>query len=161
MSIHGGKVGLVTGGASGIGRAMAEILAAGGARVAIADIDEGRAKESAGEIGGEVLSIRVDVSDEASVEAMVGMTVERFGRLDYAFNNAGISDVPNRIVDFDLASWDRMIAVNMTGVFLCMKHEIRQFLSQDLVDERRGAICNTSSGAGIIPAPGQPHYTAA
>jgi NAD(P)-dependent dehydrogenase (short-subunit alcohol dehydrogenase family) len=161
MSIHDGKVALVTGGASGIGHAMAELLVRGGAKVVIADVNEAHAKEAAQELGGDALALGVDVSDEASVEGMVGATVQHFGRLDYAFNNAGISDRPNRIVDFDLAAWDRMIAVNMTGVFLCMKHEIRQFLTQDLVDERRGAICNTSSGAGIIPAPGQPHYTAA
>ena len=161
MSIHEDKVALVTGGASGIGFAMAEILVGAGAHVAIADIDEARAKEAAEQLGAGVLALAVDVSQEESVEGMLAATVERFGRLDYAFNNAGISDRPNRIVDFDLAAWDRMIAVNMTGVFLCMKHEIRQFLTQELVDERRGAICNTSSGAGIIPAPGQPHYTAA
>ncbi len=161
MGMHDGKVALVTGGASGIGRSIASLLVEGGARVVIADVDETRAKDTANELGGDVLPLAVDVSDEASVESMVKATVERFGQLDYAFNNAGISDQPAPLVDFDLDKWDRMIAVNLTGVFLCLKHEVRQILSQEPVDERRGAICNTSSGAGIIPAPGQPHYTAA
>ena len=161
MSTHEGKVALITGGARGIGRAMAELLIRDGARVVIADIAEADVKEAASQLGGESLALAVDVAEEDSVAAMVATVVDRFGRLDYAFNNAGISDLPKRLVDFDAESWHHMIAVNMTGVFFCMKHEIRQILTQELNDERRGAIVNTSSGAGIIPAPGQPHYTAA
>lgn len=161
MSMHEGKVALITGGARGIGRAMAELLIRDGARVVIADIAEADVKKAASQLGGESLALAVDVAEEDSVAAMVASVVDRFGRLDYAFNNAGISDLPKRLVDFDAESWHHMIAVNMTGVFFCMKHEIRQLLTQELNDERRGAIVNTSSGAGIIPAPGQPHYTAA
>lgn len=161
MSLHKGKVALITGGARGIGQAMAERLVRDGAHVVIADIAETALQETASELGGESLAVVVDVTDEDSVASMVQATVDRFGRLDYAFNNAGISDLPKPLVDFDAESWHRMIAVNMTGIFYCMKHEIRQLLTQAPNDERRGAIVNTSSGAGIIPAPGQPHYTAA
>jgi NAD(P)-dependent dehydrogenase (short-subunit alcohol dehydrogenase family) len=161
MSLHEDKVALVTGGASGIGHAMAKLLIRDGARVVMADIAEADVKQVAAQLGGESLALAVDVADEDSVAAMVAATVDRFGRLDYAFNNAGISDRPKRLVDFDAESWHHMIAVNMTGVFYCMKHQIRQLLTQAPDDKCRGAIVNTSSGAGIIPAPGQPHYTAA
>ena len=161
MSLHEDKVALITGGASGIGHAMAKLLIRDGARVVIADIAEANVKQVAAQLGGESLALAVDVADDDSVAAMVAAAVDRFGRLDYAFNNAGISDLPKRLVDLDAESWHRMIAVNMTSVFYCMKHQIRQLLTQAPNDERRGAIVNTSSGAGIIPAPGQPHYTAA
>lgn len=161
MTVHEGKVALVTGGGRGIGESIAKILSRAGARVAIADISESRAQSVAERLGGDVLPLAVNVADEEAVASMVAAVVERFGRLDYAFNNAGVSDTPKRLVDFEAESWHRMIEINMTSVFYCMKYEIRQFLKQDPRDERRGAIVNTSSGAGIIAAPGQPHYTAA
>ncbi len=161
MTVHEGKVALVTGGGRGIGESIAEILVGAGARVAIADISESRVQAVAERLGGEVLPLAVNVAEEEAVASMLAAVVERFGRLDYAFNNAGVSDTPRRLVDFEAESWHRMIEVNMTSVFYCMKHEVRQFLKQDPHDERRGAIVNTSSGAGIIAAPGQPHYTAA
>ena len=165
MASHEGKVALVTGGASGIGESISTLLARDGANVVIADRNEEAAHALAARLGsaakGDVIAIAVDVTDESSVESMVRSTVERFGKLDYAFNNAGISDQPAALTDLSADSWDRMIGVNLTGVFFCLKHEIRQMLTQEPVDERRGAICNTSSGAGIIPAPGQPHYPAA
>ena len=165
MGMHEGKVALVTGAASGIGKSISTTLLREGAHVVMADLDETSARELAESLGGsakgEAVALGVDVADEASVEALVAATVERFDRLDYAFNNAGISDLPQAFADLEAGAWHRMIAINLTGVFFCMKHEIRQILTQDPIDERRGAICNTSSGAGIIPAPGQPHYTAA
>ncbi|MCH2137391.1 MAG: glucose 1-dehydrogenase [Phycisphaerales bacterium] len=161
MTVHEGKVALVTGGGRGIGESIAERLSQAGAQVAIADLSQSRAQAVADRLGGDALALAVNVADEDAVAAMVASVVERFGRLDYAFNNAGISDTPKRLVDFEAESWHHMIEVNMTSVFYCMKHEIRQFLTQETRDERRGAIVNTSSGAGIIAAPGQPHYTAA
>ena len=161
MTVHEGKVALVTGGGRGIGESIAERLSQAGAQVAIADLSQSRAQAVADRLGGDALALAVNVADEDAVAAMVASVVDRFGRLDYAFNNAGISDTPKRLVDFEAESWHHMIEVNMTSVFYCMKHEIRQFLTQETRDERRGAIVNTSSGAGIIAAPGQPHYTAA
>jgi NAD(P)-dependent dehydrogenase (short-subunit alcohol dehydrogenase family) len=154
-----GRVALVTGAANGIGRATAEVLAAGGASVVIADIDEAGAHETAKRIGAEdrVAVVRADVTDDASVARMVAFAVERFGRLDCACNVAGISVEPKPFVEHTLAEWQRVIDVDLTGVFACMQHELRQMLTQ----ETGGAIVNVSSGAGVVPAPGQPHYTAA
>ena len=98
----------------------------------------------------------VDVTDEAAVKALVGGIVRDHGRLDVAFNNAGVSDAMSAFHDLDARRWDRMIAVNLTSVFYCMKHELRHMAAQG-----SGAIVNTSSGAGIVAAPGLPHYTAA
>jgi NAD(P)-dependent dehydrogenase (short-subunit alcohol dehydrogenase family) len=153
-----GKVALVTGGASGIGRATVEVLAARGASVAIADVDEGGARATADAIGGDHVEVlHVDVRDEASVARMVGLTVSRFGRLDCACNVAGISTAPQAFVDVNQPEWRRVLDVDLTGVFLCMQAELRQLLAQG----GGGTIVNVSSGAGLVPAPGQPHYTAA
>jgi len=154
-----GRSALVTGGASGIGRATAQALAARGASVVIADVDDGGARATADAIGaGErVAVVHVDVRDEASVGEMVATAVERFGRLDCACNVAGISTAPQAFVDIDAAEWQRVLDVDLTGVFLCMQAELRQMLRQG----DGGAIVNVSSGAGLVPAPGQPHYTAA
>ena len=154
-----GLVALVTGAGSGIGAASARLFAAEGARVAVADVDGDHAAAVAAEIaasGGDALAITVDVGDEDSVAAMVGTVVERYGRLDCAHNNAGVSSPPFATVDMTLAEWDRMIGVNLTGVFLCVREELKV-----MVPQRSGAIVNTSSGAGVVPAPGRPHYTAA
>ncbi|MEZ4282087.1 MAG: SDR family NAD(P)-dependent oxidoreductase [Myxococcota bacterium] len=164
MGMHTGRVALVTGAGSGIGRASALIFAREGARVVVADIDGAQAKATAERIekdGGEALALAVDVTSEAQVEGMIRQAVERFGRLDAAMNNAGISHRPVPFHELTHAAWDQMIAVNLTSVFLCIKHEIAQMLKQPILGAGRGAIVNTSSGAGIVPAPGQPHYTAA
>jgi NAD(P)-dependent dehydrogenase (short-subunit alcohol dehydrogenase family) len=154
-----GKVVVITGGGSGIGRAAAGIFADEGARVVVADVRGDLADETADLVtksGGEAVSQVVDVTDETAVGRLIATTVESFGRLDAAFNNAGISDPMVPFHQTDLAAWHRMIDTNLTSVFLCMKHEIAY-----MVDHGGGAIVNTSSGAGIVPAPGQPHYTAA
>jgi NAD(P)-dependent dehydrogenase (short-subunit alcohol dehydrogenase family) len=150
-----GKVVLVTGGASGIGRATARLFAAHGDQVVVADVQEAGARATADEIG--AVAVGVDVADVDSVSAMVAFCVERFGGLDAACNIAGISPDPKPFTDHSRAEWERTIAVNLSGVFFCMQHELRQMVAQG----RGGAIVNMSSGAGIVPAPGQPQYTAA
>ena len=154
-----GRVAVVTGAASGIGRATAEALAARGASVVIADVDDAGARTTADAIGVDdrVALVHADVRDEASVGDMVATAVDRFGRLDCACNVAGISAAPQAFVDVDATEWQRVLAVDLTGVFLCMQAELRQLLRQG----DGGAIVNVSSGAGLVPAPGQPHYTAA
>ena len=154
-----GRVALVTGGASGIGRATAEALGARGAAVVIADVDDEGALATAQAIGAadRVVVVHTDVRDEASVGQMVGAAVDRFGRLDCACNVAGISVAPRAFVDIDATEWKRVLDVDLTGVFLCMQAELRQLLAQG----ESGTIVNVSSGAGLVPAPGQPHYTAA
>lgn len=164
MGMHEGRVALVTGAASGIGRSTALIFAREGASVAVVDWNEEGAKATAGQIeslGGTAISLGVDVSDEAQVEEMLEKIIARFGRLDAALNNAGVTSPSFKFHEMPLEEWSRMIAVNLTGVFLCMKHELAQMVTQEILGEGRGAICNTSSGAGVVPAPGQPHYTAA
>lgn len=151
-----GKVTLVTGAGSGIGRATARAFAREGARVAVADIDKAGAEETVAlveEAGGEAAAFSVDVTDEASVEALVAAVVERFGGLDCAHNNAGIAGPIARTADLDTADFRRLLEVNVVGVFLCLKHEIP-------VMEGRGAgaIVNTSSGAGLRGVPYLPGY---
>jgi len=154
-----GRVAIVTGGASGIGRATVEALAWQGASVVIADVDDDGARATAAALDADdrVEVLQVDVRDEASVARMVGLTVGRFGRLDCACNVAGISAAPQAFVDVNQNEWQRVLDVDLTGVFLCMQAELRQMLAQG----DGGVIVNVSSGAGLVPAPGQPHYTAA
>jgi NAD(P)-dependent dehydrogenase (short-subunit alcohol dehydrogenase family) len=146
---------LVTGGASGIGQATARVLAARGAQVIVADVDEVGARNTADEVGG--ASICVDVADSTSVAAMVAFCVERFGGLDWACNIAGIAPEPKPFVEHTADEWRRTIDVDLSGVFFCMQHELRQMTEQ----ARGGAIVNMASAAGVVPAPGQPQYTAA
>jgi len=155
-----GKVAFITGGASGIGRATALTFARVGASVAVADIGEQGNQETARLIeqeGGRTLAVRCDVTGGDNVKAALAKTVETFGRLDFAFNNAGIEPKkPAPTADYDEEEWNRIIDIDLRGVFLCMKHEIPLMLKQG-----GGAIVNTSSGAGIIGIKGSPAYTAA
>ena len=152
-----GKVALVTGAAGGIGKGAALAYAARGARVVLADIaaagEDVAAKIRAA--GGDAFFQACDVADAAQVEALVAATVQRYGRLDCAFNNAGIEEEHQRLADSDEALFDRMIAVNVKGVWLCMKHELRQMLAQG-----GGVIVNTASVAGLVGAPRHAIYAA-
>ncbi len=150
-------VALVTGGASGIGRATALLLGRRGVQVVVADVDERGAAAAAREIGERGAHIATDVADEASVAAMVEFAVERFGGLDWACNIAGVAPEPKPFTDHSCEEWQRTIDIDLTGVFWCMQHELRRFVAQGT----GGAIVNMSSGAGVVPAPGQPQYTAA
>ena len=160
-----GKAALVTGGASGIGRATAVAMAKEGARVAVADRTQESAAATVALInaaGGQAVAIGGDVTKESDVTAMVARTVAAFGKIDCAFNNAGISGravgpVGQKTHEMSRESFDGMLAVNLTGVFLCMKHEIAQMLKQGT----GGSIVNTSSIAGLVGLPTASHYVAA
>ena len=145
-----GKVAIVTGAGRGIGRAIALRLAREEARVACADLDEANAGKVASEIeaaGGEALAVRVDVTQRANAERMVGETVSRFGRLDILVNNAGIGLVAP-LIDTDEETWDALMNVNAKGVLLCSQPAARQMISQG----EGGRIINNASGGGEGPA---------
>lgn len=154
-----GKVALVTGAGSGIGRAAAELFGARGASVAVVNRTESKGVEVVEAIraaGGRAEYIKADLSQPDSVPEMMARATELFGRIDCAFNNAGISGVATEFHLLSLEDWNEMIAVNLTSVFLCMKYQIEHMLQFG-----GGAIVNNGSGASIIGAPGLPHYTAA
>ena len=153
-----GKVALVTGGGSGIGRGTALAFAREGAKVVVADIAaEGgeRTVQLIEEAGGKSLFVESDVARAGDVETLVVRTVDSFGALDCAFNNAGIGGPRVPIHEVSESEWDSVIAVNLTGVWLCMKHEIRQML-----DQGSGAIVNASSIAGLKSTKGPAAYCA-
>src|SRR5436305_2784331 len=141
------KVAFVTGGANGIGRAAALAFAREGASVVVVDVSEEGKWETARLIeegGGKALAVRCNVTKAEDVKAALATTVEAFGRLDFAFNNAGIEPKkPAPTADYEEDEWNRIIDVDLRGVFLCMKYEIPLILKQG-----GGAIVNTSSGAG-------------
>src|SRR5712692_5813436 len=153
-----GKIALVTGGGSGIGRATALKLAKEGAKVMIADyVPEGgeRTVRMIEEAGGEASFVAADVSVTKQVEAMVAKTIASYGRIDCAFNNAGIEGRMANTVECTEETWDRTIAINLKGVWLCMKYEIPQMLKQG-----GGTIVNTASIAGLVGFEGLPAYNA-
>jgi NAD(P)-dependent dehydrogenase (short-subunit alcohol dehydrogenase family) len=153
-----GRVALVTGGAYGMGRASARRFAAAGASVVVADVDGPRGAETIDLIrssGGEAVFVETDVSVAAAVEELIARTVETYGRLDYAHNNAGIIEGQQSIVDYPDDQWDRIIANNLTSVFLCMKHEIPVMLRQG-----GGAIVNVASETIFKGNAGDIAYTA-
>ncbi|HVC45250.1 MAG TPA: glucose 1-dehydrogenase [Candidatus Binataceae bacterium] len=151
---------VITGGGSGIGRATALILARNGARIIIGDVSERDGAETVQMLrgaGAEAEFVRCDVARAADADAMVAAAVRKFGRLDCAFNNAGIAGTQRKTADYSEDEWDRVMAVNLKGVWLCMRAEIRQFLAQ----KSAGAIVNTASAAGLVASHSMPAYTAA
>jgi NAD(P)-dependent dehydrogenase (short-subunit alcohol dehydrogenase family) len=154
-----GKVVFVTGAANGIGRAAALAFAREGASVVLADVSEQGNEETARmvkDLGGHALAVRCDVMRAADVKAALDKAVETFGRLNFAFNNAGIEYKIQPAADVTEEEWDRIIDIDLRGVFLCMKHEIPLILKQG-----GGAIVNTSSGAGVRGFKGGAAYVAA
>jgi len=154
-----GKVAVVTGAASGMGLVTARSFAEAGAAVTLADIDERAARTAVDDLiaaGHRAIAVRCNVADEAEVAAMVDRTVEIFGRLDAAFNNAGIQSPAVETADASGAEFDRVIAVNLRGVWNCMKYELKQMRQQG-----SGAIVNCSSIGGLIGLPGRAVYHAA
>src|SRR4051812_31711534 len=155
-----GKVAFVTGAASGIGRAAALAFAREGAHIAVADVVEDGNRETTRlieEAGGRALAVRCDVTRAADVQAALKNTTDVFGRLDFAFNNAGVE--PKKLVptaEVEEEEWDRILGIDLRGVFLCMKYEIPLMLAHG-----GGAIVNTSSGAGVVGIQGNPAYCAA
>ena len=157
-----GRAVLITGAATGIGRAVAVAFAAHGAGVSIGDVNEQGARETLDlvkQAGGDAVFVPADVSDEADVAHLVDQTVRHFGRLDYAFNNAGIApkDADRKpTAQLGTAAFDRLIAVDLRGVFLSMKHQLRE-----MARAGRGASVNTASIAGVVAEPGVAGYVAA
>jgi NAD(P)-dependent dehydrogenase (short-subunit alcohol dehydrogenase family) len=153
-----GKVALVTGGASGIGRATALAFAREGAKVVVSDVVVAGGEETVALIkaaGGEAQFMKADVAKPAEVDALIAQVVAAYGRLDCAFNNAGIEGSMTSTLDCSEENFDRTIAINLKGVWLCMKAEIAQMLKQG-----GGAIVNTASVAGLVGFAGLPAYVA-
>lgn len=154
-----GKVVIITGAGSGIGQAAAVQFAAAGSKVVVADFSEQGGADTLKMIqdaGGEGVFVKTDVSDSESVQAMVAKTVETFGRLDCAFNNAGVGGVSAPLHEYDEKVYDHTIAVDQKGVFLCMKYELQQFLKQESI----GSIVNMASTAGLDATPNMIAYSA-
>ena len=151
------KIALVTGAGSGIGRAVAQRLAQNGYRLILAGRRAEPLDELAGTIGSECLAIRTDVSDAASVETLFAQIERRFGRLDLLFNNAGVSAKPVALEDLAVEEWDRVIATNVRGVFLCTQSAFKLMKSQQ---PRGGRIINNGSVSAAAPRPHLTAYTA-
>lgn len=152
------KVALVTGGGSGIGRASAATFAREGASVVVADVDVEGGEETVRRIaagGGSATFIAADISDPSQVATLVERGVETYGRLDCALNNAGVQGDLDKTVECSQENWDRTLAINLTGVWLCMKHEIPRML-----EAGGGAIVNTASNFGLVGSIGMPAYSA-
>ncbi len=159
MTEFDGKVALVTGAASGIGRKTAQFFARDGARVVVTDVDEGGGNETVDMIkdeGGEAFFVRTDVSKPEDCEAMVKKAIEKYERLDYACNNAGIPGEENTTADYTIEGWQRLISVNLSGVFYCMKYEILEMLKAN-----GGAIVNMASILGRVGFATAPAYVTA
>ena len=153
-----GQVALVTGAANGIGRATAQAFASEGLKVVVSDVDVAGGEQTVDLIrraGGEALFVRCDVSRDAEVQALMTRVIEAYGRLDYAFNNAGIEIEKGRLNEGSEAEFDAIMGVNVKGVWLCMKYQLPVMLKQGA-----GAIVNTASVAGLMAAPKMSIYCA-
>ena len=154
-----GKVAIVTGGGSGIGQATAILYAAHGASVVVSDVNEKGGADTVKSItdkGGQATFIKADVSKPADCENLVAETVKKYGKLDVAFNNAGIGGEANPVADMSIEGWNKIIAVNLSSVFYCMKYEIAAMLKQG-----KGAIVNMSSILGSVGFANSAGYVAA
>jgi NAD(P)-dependent dehydrogenase (short-subunit alcohol dehydrogenase family) len=159
MAEFRGKVALVTGASSGIGQSVAEMYAREGARVLVTDINEEGGSQTVEKIksaGGEALFLRVDISSPEDCQAMVNLAMEQFGRLDYACNNAGISGETKPTGEYSIEDWQRVIEINLSGAFYCMRYEIPAMLQTG-----GGAIINMSSILGEVGFANAPAYVAA
>jgi len=153
-----GQVALVTGAANGIGRATAQAFAAQGLKVVVADLDAVGGEGTVAlirEAGGEALFVPCNVTQEADVQSLMARTIEAYGRLDYAFNNAGIEIEKGRLAEGSMDEFDAIMGVNVKGVWLCMKYQLPLLLAQG-----GGAIVNTASVAGLGAAPKMSIYAA-
>ena len=153
-----GKVALVTGASSGIGAATAKIFAREGASVALLDVNADGGHRVASEIlsgGGDAMFVQADVSEEEQVRSAIEQSVGRFGRLDCAFNNAAIAGDLTPLAEHSREAWDRVIAINLTGVWLCVQQEIRQMLANG-----GGSIVNAASAVGLVGSSLAPAYSA-
>jgi len=148
-----GKVAIVTGAGSGIGRASAVLLAERGAKVIVADLDEDQGRKTVAQIGDQSHFVHVDIADEQSAKDLVSQTLSKFGRLDIAHNNAAIYLTVPEIGDTEKSVWDRVIAINLTGMFLAVRAQI-----QAMLETGGGSIINMSSASGLTAQPGQPGY---
>ncbi|MEY4012809.1 MAG: hypothetical protein RIT22_1933 [Bacteroidota bacterium] len=150
------RVALVTGGSFGIGKATALAFAKNGAKVVIADwIENPETLDSIKKLGGDAIFVKCDVSNEKNVKALLKKTISTYGRLDYAFNNAGIEGKSASIHECSEENWDKTININLKGIWLCMKNEIPEMLKQG-----KGVIVNCSSVAGLVGYQGLPAYVA-
>lgn len=152
------KVTVVTGGASGIGKATALAFSREGANVVVADISVEMGDEVVSmikQVGGDAIFVKTDVSQAAQVQSLVQSTINTYGRLDYACNNAGIEGLTASTAECSEDNWDRTININLKGVWLCMKYEIPEMLKQ-----RTGTIVNIASAAGLVGFAGLPAYAA-
>lgn len=159
MRLFTGKVALVTGADSGIGRTTAALYAREGAKVVVSDIDETGGQETASQIeaaGGTARFVKTDVSNPAQCEALVQNTLDAYGRLDYACNNAGIGGEQNATAEYSIDGWQQALAINLSGAFYCMKYEIPAMLATD-----GGAIVNMASILGRVGFAGSSGYVAA
>jgi len=150
------KVTIITGAGSGIGRRAAGIFAGHGAKLVLADIDEQSARETAEAIGAAAMAIGCDVTREEQVQEMVAMAVQHWGRLDCAFNNAGIGNLPTAFADTAFEEWQRVLAVDLLGTAMCVKHQLPAMLTAG-----GGAIVNNASNAGKAAVPTMAPYAAA
>jgi NAD(P)-dependent dehydrogenase (short-subunit alcohol dehydrogenase family) len=153
------KVALVTGGTSGIGRATAVAFARKGANVVVCGRREAEGQQTmqlVRDAGGDGLFVQADVGDESAVRRLIEAAIERYGRIDYAFNNAGVGGMPGPMIEGTRENWDYVIGVSLTGTWLCMKHEIPQMIRQG-----GGAIVNMASVGGVWGTPGLSAYVAA